>query len=317
MSKIIMIGSGKAGLIHFKAYKKLGLEEDVVFVDVSKTSKYFPDKTIYATAKEAIEALNLNPAEVIADVATPKEVFYQVIEECRELGIKNMIVEKPFILKNDDDFSDVNLVMVENYLFSKIFKYIKDYIKDNDLTVKTVYSNFSKNRRQNSSERRGMVTQTVNCFNIEMPHQVYLAQELVSGEPNLLYKEAKDMVFEDFRLKDHGEGLLIVQNGDALCYLYSNLMTDSLEKYINVVTDKGYSLQGDFFTYTPDLQIITKGGVKVYKDGKLIGEQYFDEDDMITYMLDEFISYFKSGKHNPEYRQSMIKFSNFYKKYDI
>lgn len=317
MKKIILMGTGKAGLIHYKSYKKMGVDKDLIFVDINKNSNYFKHEVIYTSLGEAFARNNLNANNVIVDIAVPKDAFYQVIEQCKTFGIKNIIVEKPFVLKNKEDFNELNIVMVENYLYSKIFKYIKTFIKDNDLKISSIYSNFSKNRKQNSVDKRGMVKEVVNCFNIEMPHQIYMTQDLINKDPQLLFKHANDMVVGDIVLKNHGEGLLILKYNDVVTYTYSNLMTDSLEKYIVVTTKDNYVIRGDFFTYTPDLNVIKKGGVQIYKNGELINQIEFEEDDMMTYMLQEFIDYFNENKKDGIYRQRIEEFSNFYNKYDL
>ena len=317
MKNIVVFGAGKAGLIHLKAYKKLNLEDKLYFVDVNQNTNYIKEKTIYKDIQSLLKEHPLNPQDTILDIAVPKDVFYDVINECKDLGFKDYIIEKPFILKDNNDFSDLNMVMVENYLYSRIFSDLKKYIQENNKKVKTVFSNFSKNRRSNSLSGRGMASKVVNCFNIEMPHQVYMSQDLVEGLPNVIFKQARDMEFEDFSLKDHGEGLLVIENNGAVSYLYSNLTTDILTKNIAVTTVDNYVIKGEFFTYTPDLKVISKGSLQVYKDGELIQEQLYEEDDMITYMMEEFINYFNSNAYNPLYRQRIIAFSNFYNKYDI
>ena len=102
-----------------------------------------------------------------------------------------------------------------------------------------MYSNFSKNRIANSTKGRGMSNNVVTCYNIEMPHQFYMCQELLGCVPKLLYKQANDMVYEDIVLKNHGSGVLIIDNRGETSYLYSDLTSGILEKQIIIHTNEG------------------------------------------------------------------------------
>lgn len=313
--KIIIVGAGKGALIHYNSYIKLGQKDNLFIVDITGKSSYFKDEKIYMSIEDVLLSQKINTNEIIADVVVPMENFYKVIQELLSNNVKNIIVEKPFILNNINDFNSTNLLMVQNYLYSKIFNYIKNYVKKNNLVIKSFFSCFTKNRKDNTLKMRGMDKKVISCFNIEMPHQIYMYQELINGNPALLSNSLRDMDCDGLTFKGQGSGMLIIQSNNITGYIYSNLTSDIIEKNIIITASDNMVIEGNFFTYTPNLEILRYGNVKIFKKGKLIFIKKFKRDDMFTYMLQDYLNYFEKNKKNNMYRKKIEIFSNFYNKY--
>lgn len=119
MKDIIIIGVSKAGRLHLQSYNKLKEKGKIFLVDNQKEDN---ELKIYKTIEEVLNEKKLDSNDVVVDICTPKEVFYQIIDECINLNIKNILVEKPFILKKEllEKHKDLKIIMMQNYLYSKI-----------------------------------------------------------------------------------------------------------------------------------------------------------------------------------------------------
>lgn len=203
MKDIIIVGTSKAGFLHFKSYNKLSNVGKIFFTDIKEnaSNKNIKTKKIYKSIIDTLSQNNLNSNNIIVDICTPKEEFYNIINQCISLDINNIIVEKPFIASKDffNQYPNLHILMVQNYLYSNIISEIKKKIEENNFNIKLIYTNFSKNRINDSINRRGMSKKNTQNFEIEIPHQIYLA-DYILGENNkkeIIFKEQKDFIIDN------------------------------------------------------------------------------------------------------------------------
>ena len=160
MKDIIIVGTSKAAFLHFKSYNKLSNVGKIFFTDIKEnaSNKNIKTKKIYKSIIDTLSQNNLNSNNIIVDICTPKEEFYNIINQCISLGINNIIVEKPFMASKDffNQYPNLHILMVQNYLYSNIISEIKKKIEENNFNIKLIYTNFSKNRINDSINRRGM-----------------------------------------------------------------------------------------------------------------------------------------------------------------
>ena len=189
---IIIIGTGKAAYLHYLKYRKMHIK-NIFFVNPIKTSKYIKKELIYESIDNVLS--KINKAFVIVDICTPKSLFVNIVNEIITKGIKNIIVEKPFVVNQNyfKDKKNINILMIENYIFSSITILIKKIIKSNKLKILKIYTNFSKNRIKDSISGRGMINlnDIPTSFEIEIPHQIYLANFLINGDYSVDFKSIK------------------------------------------------------------------------------------------------------------------------------
>ena len=304
MKDIIIVGSGKAALLHYNSYKKLKNKVKIYFIDIKNYSNYIPNNKLYSTIQECIKSNDLKINNLIVDICTPKSEFLTIIENCKSLGIKDVLVEKPFVIDNKTlmKLDNMNIVMVENYLFSKLTQMIKKYLNENNKKVDLIYTNFSKNRISESIAGRGYNTEVTLNYEIEIPHQIYLTQYFLNN-PNSIQNDitcSRDLKMGDVTLENHGYGLIISRYNDIDIIYESNLTSVITQKRIIIRTKDGYTIEGNYAIYSKDLKLIKPANMSIYYNGKIMYSEFIEEDDNFTYFIDAAYSYFNKEANNPD-----------------
>lgn len=304
MKDIIIIGSGKAALLHYNSYKKLKNKVKIYFIDIKNYSNYIPNNKLYSTIQECIKSNDLKINNLIVDICTPKSEFLTIIENCKSLEIKDILVEKPFVIDNKTlmKLDNMNIVMVENYLFSKLTQMIKKYLNENNKKVDLIYTNFSKNRISESIAGRGYNTEVTLNYEIEIPHQIYLTQYFLNN-PNSIQNDitcSRDLKIGDVTLENHGYGLIISRYNDIDIIYESNLTSAITQKKIIIRTKDGYTIEGNYAIYSKDLKLIKPANMSIYYNGKIMNSEFIEEDDNFTYFIDAAYSYFNKETNNPD-----------------
>ena len=319
MKDIIIVGTSKAGFLHFKSYTKLSNMGKIFFVDIkeSASNKNIKDEKIYKNIIEVLLKNNLNKKNVIVDICTPKEEFYNIINQCISLDINNIIVEKPFMASKNffKQYPKLNIMMVENYLYSDITNEIKKKIKQNNFEIKLIYTNFSKNRINDSIGRRGMTKSNTQNFEIEMPHQIYLGDYILEqNNKKIISKEQKDFFVDNVRIEKHGYGKLILEYGDTIVIHESDLVTNNVIKEIIIVCNDGVVIKGQFILYDKELNKIKNGKVVIEKSQNIIWKKEFKEDDNMYCCLKDYYENFNNMDISIKYRERISKFSDVFGK---
>lgn len=304
MKDIIIVGSGKAALLHYNSYKKLKNKVKIYFTDIKNYSNYITNNKLYSTIQECIKSNDLKINNLIVDICTPKSEFLKIIKNCKSLGIKDVLVEKPFVIDNKTlmKLDNMNIVMVENYLFSKLTQMIKKYLDENNKKVDLIYTNFSKNRISESIARRGYNTEVTLNYEIEIPHQIYLTQYFLNN-PNSIQNDitcSRDLKIGDVSLENHGYGLIISRYNDIDIIYESNLTSVITQKRIIIRTKDGYTVEGNYAIYSKDLKLIKPANMSIYYNGKIMYSEFIEEDDNFTYFIDAAYSYFNKEANNPD-----------------
>lgn len=304
MKDIIIVGSGKAALLHYNSYKKLKNKVKIYFTDIKNFSNYITNNKLYSTIQECIKSNDLKINNLIVDICTPKSEFLKIIKNCKSLGIKDVLVEKPFVIDNKTlmKLDNMNIVMVENYLFSKLTQMIKKYLDENNKKVDLIYTNFSKNRISESIARRGYNTEVTLNYEIEIPHQIYLTQYFLNN-PNSIQNDitcSRDLKIGDVSLENHGYGLIISRYNDIDIIYESNLTSVITQKRIIIRTKDGYTVEGNYAIYSKDLKLIKPANMSIYYNGKIMYSEFIEEDDNFTYFIDAAYSYFNKEANNPD-----------------
>lgn len=316
MKDIIIVGTGKAGFIHYNSYKKFPKIGQIYFVDIEgkiKNDNIIGDKA-YLTLESVIKDNNLKVNNIIVDICTPKSVFMKIIEECKKLDITNIIVEKPFIV-NEDFFEKnkkLNIAMVHNYFYSKITKGIKDILKAKNLQPVIVYTNFSKNRTEESFDGRGMYKKVTRNTEHDIPHQVYITQFLLENKKKtkLLLEEEKDMVKGDVRLKKHGYSKIFSKKEDVYVIHESDFSTNTKIREVIVVCKNDIVIRGEFLFYDKNLNKLEDGRVEIFENNKIVESKNIEFDDNMYECLLEIYNYMNADEKSNKYIEEIKEFSN-------
>lgn len=208
------------------------------------------------------------------------------------------MIDNKTLMKLDN----MNIVMVENYLFSKLTQMIKKYLNENNKKVDLIYTNFSKNRISESIAGRGYNTEVTLNYEIEIPHQIYLTQYFLNN-PNSIQNDitcSRDLKMGDVTLENHGYGLIISRYNDIDIIYESNLTSAITQKRIIIRTKDGYTIEGNYAIYSKDLKLIKPANMSIYYNGKIMNSEFIEEDDNFTYFIDAAYSYFNKEANNPD-----------------
>ena len=321
MKDIIIVGTGKAGFLHYYSYKKFKKIGKIYFVDITGKIKNhnIESSKVYSNIKSVIKNNSLNIKEIIVDICTPKSVFLDIIEECKNLNIKNIMVEKPFIVQDNyfDENKDLNIVMVHNYLYSKITKGVKQLIDMKKLKPVVIYTNFSKNRTEESLNGRGMYKQVTRNIEHDIPHQVYIAQYLLGQTNNskLLLEEEEPMIGENIILEKHGYSKIITKKDNVYVIHESDFATNTKIREIIVICENDIIVKGQFLFYDRDLNKLKDGSIKIIENNKVIYNENIDYDDNMYECLLEVYNYLNTNEISTKYKNEIIEFSKEMREY--
>lgn len=311
IKNIIIFGTGKASYIHFLKYQLLGYT-NIYFVNNNSDNRYNLNN-IFPSLTSAMKENNVSNADTVIDICTPKSAFTKVIEECEKFGFKNIIVEKPFVVNNDyfANKSDLKILMIKNYDYSLLTNYAKNYISKNKLKITDIYTNFSKNRIDDSFSHRGMINENdiPTVFEVEMPHQIYLAnyfKEMPKKE--FIIVKALDMKKDNISLKKHGYGYISYKNRNIRVCHESDLTSNILQKTMSIVCNKNTVINISYCLYDKNIKMINKGIVEIISNGE-INIKEFSEDDNVLLCLKEYINIFNNNLYTKKHQEDIIDFS--------
>ncbi len=313
MVDIIIVGCGTQGQAHIRCYAKL---KDMLNINIAGAVD--PDEkqlnafqhlhsklgfdTRRALFKNNLSELSkeLDISNSIVDVITPNNCHYSCAKEAIDMGTKRIIIEKPLAhdlsdAKNIEKLGGV-IGVIENYLFSSITQHIQKFIEEQKLKTIFVKTEFSKNRRIESLEGRGIFEDYIpHVFTIEIPHQIAVVSYLLEFPKNVCDAWCHDMILPDGRISSHGEGAITLAHKDgATSYNFSCLQgyqhLSIKYRTIRIYCEDAIKIFG-YYPTTIDLE----GSILVYRDQDLIEKHRFIDDSM-TETLKYLIKCFMENK---------------------
>ncbi len=315
MKDIIIVGTGKAGYLHYYSYKKFKQMGKIYFVDIDGKIKNenIEESKAYLSLENVIKEEKLDVKNTIVDICTPKSVFIDIIMECKRLNLKDILVEKPFIVNEKflSENKDLNIAMVHNYVYSKIVRKMKNILEQKKLKPIIIYTNFSKNRTEESFNGRGMYKKVTRNVEHDIPHQVYISQFLLDNPKNtqLLLKEEKSMVKGNETLEKHGYSKIFTKKNGAYVIHESDFATNTKIREVIVVCDNNIVVRGEFLFYDKDLNKLKDGNVSIIDNNKIIYGEDIDYDDNMYECLLEIYKYFNTNVVSEKYREEIKNFS--------
>ena len=309
MKNIIIVGTGKAAYLHYIKYKKLGYE-NICFLDNKITNTYIDSTNIYYSIDEIFNN-EIDPKETVVDICTPCSVFMDVINNFIKKGIINFIVEKPFVVPDNYfvDKENINFIMMENFRYSLITRDMMQILNDLKLDVKSIRIEFSKDRIKDSFSKRGISASNIpTCFEIEMPHQIYMADHFVSeGEKEYKIIELRDMEHDGEVLPKHGFGLIkYVRNGIDIT-LVSDLTKGPNVRRVEIEFTGGKML-GNYLNYDVLFNRESTGSLEIIM-GDVTRKINYNTDDNMYYSLKHYLKDLDEGSNMQEHKEEILNFS--------
>ena len=315
MKDIIIVGTGKAGFLHYYSYKKFKQIGKIYFVDIDGKIKNenIEKNKAYLNLEDVIREEKLDVKNTIVDICTPKSVFIDIIMKCKRLNLKDILVEKPFIVNESflAENKDLNIAMVHNYEYSIIVKKMKNILDQKELKPIIIYTNFSKNRTEESFNGRGMYKKVTRNVEHDIPHQVYISQFLLNDPKDtyLLLEEEKSMVKGKETLEKHGYSKIFTKKNGVYVIHESDFATNTKIREVIVVCDNNIVVRGEFLFYDKDLNKLKDGNVSIIDNNKIIYSEDIDYDDNMYECLLEIYQYFNTNVVSEKYREEIKNFS--------
>lgn len=317
MTKVIILGAGKAGYLHLNSYFKMldnGIVKDIDFYLVDPKEcvgkdlmnlfhKYDVSLKVWPSLDSLCHDMNfILDGSFIIDLCIPSGVLYEGVLEVIQHGAKNIIIEKPFIINEYkrefliEKLKNINFFMVRNYLHSFVYSEIKGLLDKYSLVPEILISNFSKDRVSESFSGRAFNTEhRPTVFEIEFPHQLYLAEDLMGECCETIYCASEDMKREQEVIPDHGSGIVVDLYKDSKVAIhYSNLQDYETVRSMDILFNHDYIMHAIFYPICEELKDVN-AGVVLLKNNKVISKKLcigIDDNmyNMFCYAIDGILN---------------------------
>ncbi|GEM_PF-2278179 len=324
MKTVIIVGTGKAGYLHWNSYRKMSPVPTLYAVDIRecpRNSHIKPEPGhFHHNIADVLAVSGLSPDDVVVDICTPCSYFPLAIADCYALGIRQVVVEKPLVV--DDSFfsayPDLDVFMVHNYMFSKITRHAAAFYREHQLSAKNIRVVFDKNRVRDSLAGRGGEGGVVPNMEVEIPHSIYMVQYILGRDvpTRLLQLVERPMEAEGQVIPRHGYCCITSMKGDTAVVYQSDFMSPEIRKFIEIQCEDDWLIRGQWATYSPDLSLLTKACVTVWHRGEEVENTTFDVDDNFLACLQTALCHFEH-RHSEtwiseceEYRDLILAFSH-------
>lgn len=302
MFDVVIIGFGKAGQLHYNVLKHLqrSVIDNIYFFD-----PFLPFKANFEHLridKEKLEKMAPN-ANLVLDVCSNADNHMEWIEFAVRRKIRKVIVEKPLVTDPNDlkiiplhDAASAFFVVNYNYLCSPVLVEIAKIIRQDNLRIKIVITNFSKNRVADALQKRGVNKDgdQLHNFLIEMPHQISIVSSLLKLDCAIEKCISEDMAHSEHVLRNHGCGLVVLSHpGGIQSTHYSDLKNHETTRQILIETLQGLTIKGNF-GQAPDYQ----GTVEVLRGGRVVSTNAL-VDKSLDIFLFEAMNFFAGRSSNP------------------
>lgn len=309
---VVLIGCGIQSMHHINCYTRLMKKIPVRFAGLIDPNDTHLDSCLSLLKRNNIDisstvssrsidelAQAIDLSRCVVDIVTPNHLHYPSAEAAVKNGAKKLIIEKPLThtLKEAKKFLalDGTICILENYLFSSVTRSVIDILSAEKLKPTFVKTEFSKDRRGDSSRGRGISdTYVPHVFSIELPHQLAIVNSLLGEPVEVCDAWHHDMILPDGRIADHGEGAITLLHGNRIpSYNFSCLQgfrhTSVPYRSIRVYCENAVKIFGHY-PITMDLD----GSLFMYKGMKMLHKQKI-KDDSLTNSLEYTLTSFSEG----------------------
>ncbi|PSU02616.1 hypothetical protein C9J03_23245 [Photobacterium gaetbulicola] len=313
-NSIVILGAGKAGYLHFNSYYKLYKSNvlnisKVIIIDPKgepgiDLHNLFTKENISPKIYKSLELVEkdierLDRSNTIIDLCLPSGVLSDEFLNWYDYGFRRFILEKPFVNLNNDDqlvsdrINNAKVIMMKNYLHSKVHHTVKDIINKFSLDPLVSVTNFSKDRRFDSSSGRAFSnSRTPSVFEIEIPHQIYLSEDLFGDTDNFLLVKSEDMLVGHEKIPNHGVGVVVGKHEcGSISINYSNLQYHRVTRSLDIIFKDQFYLHAIYAPICDELSDV-KAGVILSKASNVLEKHLFvgGDDNMLEMLKFAYLS---------------------------
>lgn len=305
--KIVLVGCGRQGLLHLSCLSKIRELFSITIVGVVDRDprKIEPLNRFLTRLGFAVDHLvhgtdlsdladKLDLSEAVVDIVTTNSAHHEVAAQAAAAGARAIVVEKPLAdtIEHAHAITELDrpVYVMENYIFSAITRFATDYVSTRGLRPCFAKTEFSKDRRQDSSNGRGMLDgYTPHVFSVEMPHQVALANHFLGAADAVEDAWCHDMILPDGRISDHGEGALTLYHGNGVMSYNFSCLQGHHHMPLTYRTARIYCTdRTKIFCHYPTT-VDLSGSVLIYRDREIV-EKISIVDDSLTENLRYILS---------------------------
>lgn len=300
---IVIVGAGKAGSLHYRAYSHLArsgrLRRDrIQFVDPNERAG--PDLAELllhdgVTERVVADRQQLRPTEpgsTIVDLCLPSRVIAHALLDWWRAGYRRFLIEKPFMVPPElehevrEVLATSQAVLVRNYLHSKVHATVRRLITLYDLDPVLCVTNFSKDRRTDNLRGRGASgAASPTVFEVEIPHQLYIGADLLGEPASIDFADDHDPTVADGVPLRLGEGVIVGRTASGAAFVhYSNLHHPTIVRSLDLFSRSGLSVHATYAAICEELTDI-KAGVLLCRGGTVIAKHLFTADDNMLGMI--------------------------------
>jgi len=249
---VTIVGYGHGGRdLHHRALRGLDDDFEVFVVDPSLTTDPPDARRLTSIA----DALDIGPVEdTIFHVATPPVDHVRSVTELVERGARSIIVEKPIAQNAQDAWRlqglgrHAAIAPVSVWSHSRVTDYVRTVIASGEIgDVVSIEFEQSKPRFERSSSASSHRT----AFDVELPHQVILALDLLGVVAELQAATTWSMPLDGRHVPLMGGATMRLEHaGGATSTLISDLTSPTRRRHLRVEGTRGqvladYPLGGD------------------------------------------------------------------------
>lgn len=248
---MVIVGFGRAGKIHKKAYDALAGRCNMAAVvepnadTRAEIESALPGVKVF---RELGEALGEVGSEVIVDFCVPAKINLDLVGTALTHGIRKFLIEKPLGWDSASSkalvakLSHCQVVYMDTYVASRGIQKLLEKINQQGSAPIQIDVLFHKDRVPDSTSSRGFVHDAVpNAWMIEGPHMLSIARKIAGEIKHILDAHTFDMqIGKGQILPEHGGGYALLEHANgALTHLDLSLCSGSNERRVDVQLGNG------------------------------------------------------------------------------
>jgi len=253
--RVVLVGFGRAGQIHSRAYREL---ENICSV----TAVVEPDPARYADIQatrpgaaifpDLDSALNQIDGPVVVDLCVPAKINLDLVNTALARGVRRFLIEKPLgwdmgsVAELVACLDGCETVYLDTYEASAAIKWLIAKIDERCSPATWITVRFHKDRRQDSQSDRGFIHGAVpSAWMIEGPHMLSIARQLGGEIVSIPFADTFHMETDARHLlPDHGGGQARLEHAaGAVSHLDLSLCSPQNERTVRVELADGTLLE--------------------------------------------------------------------------
>lgn len=298
LQNIIIVGSGKASLLHLNAYFRIREEQkfNLFVVAGSRIENEIRELVVkhpgLISLKTLSELKDFDKDPTIIDICTPTETHGEILRELVGVGFRSFIVEKPLVTDLNAITRirkmNVRIRVMQNYLFSQVTRKAREWIGKYNLKPDAMFCFFCKNRKADTLQKRGFCDEIPpHVFTVEMPHQLDLAYHFL-GNAHVVSASCREMEIGRKTFAGHGFGFINLEHPvsgndpDKVSSFHFSCLSSANSIKRVIITDGHHKrIEVDY----PTKKGIQYSSISLYQENKLLAYENFSNDDMMFFTL--------------------------------